>query len=215
MGNSKFTMNSLNIIVIIFSAILFFFTIAMVNMSSPFAQNEFFPIEGTELAVKHSNLEPDGLYKGPESTATLVLEGTFGNDWGTAVENGKIYLNEYAMTTVGLIVPEAVRVDAETYEKEVLLKNAMIRGKCASGELVVVEGFIMPTNFPKTNSLFKLYCMSDPLMRPDSDSRNILFIDPATGETVLTLEDQLYLEKSFEMKFIDKTLDEIREEAAA
>ena len=160
-------MNSLNIIVIIFSAILFFFTIAMVNMSSPFAQNEFFPIEGTELAVKHSNLEPDGLYKGTESTATLVLEGTFGNDWGTAVENGKIYLNEYAMTTVGLIVPEAVRVDMETYEKEVLLKNAMIRGKCASGELVVVEGFIMPTNFPKTNSLFKLYCMSDPLNHYD------------------------------------------------
>ena len=48
MGNAKFTMNSLVIIAIIFSAILFFFTIAMVDMANPYAQNEFYPIEGTD-----------------------------------------------------------------------------------------------------------------------------------------------------------------------
>ena len=86
MGNAKFTMNSLVIIAIIFSAILFFFTIAMVDMANPYAQNEFYPIEGTdELAIKHSSIEPNGIYRGSENAAVLVLEGTYGKDSGTTL----------------------------------------------------------------------------------------------------------------------------------
>ena len=162
MSNAKFTMNSLVIIAIIFSAILFFFTIAMVDMANPYAQNEFYPIEGTdELAIKHSSIEPNGIYRGGENTAVLVLEGTYGKDWGTTLAGEKLYLNEYDMTTVGMIIPEIVRVDINTLEKEILYKDAMIRGRCASGEMVCLEGYVMPSNFPETNSLLKFYSMSE------------------------------------------------------
>lgn len=215
MGNAKFTMNSLVIIVIIFSAILFFFTIAMVDMANPYAQNDYYPIEGTDLAVKHSSVDTNGLYRGPENTSVLVLEGTYGNDWGTTLSGDDLYLNEYSMTTVGLIIPEIVKVNVNTLDKEVLYKDAMIRGRCASGEMVCLEGYIMPTNFPKTNSLLKFYTMSDSDLRPEGNIVNILFIDPETGEVVFRMDDQPILEKSFELKYIERSLDEIREEAAA
>lgn len=216
MGNAKFTMNSLVIIVIIFSAILFFFTIAMVDMANPYAQNEFYPIEGTdELAIKHSSIEPNGIYRGGENTAVLVLEGTYGKDWGTTLAGEKLYLNEYDMTKVGMIIPEIVRVDINTLEKEILYKDAMIRGRCASGEMVCLEGYVMPSNFPETNSLLKFYSMSEKDLNPGANICNVIYIDPETGEAVLTLEEQPIIEKSFESKYIDCTLDEIREEAAA
>jgi len=216
MSNAKFTMNSLVIIAIIFSAILFFFTIAMVDMANPYAQNEFYPIEGTdELAIKHSSIEPNGIYRGNENTAVLVLEGTYGKDWGTTLAGEKLYLNEYDMTTVGMIIPEIVRVDINTLEKEILYKDAMIRGRCASGEMVCLEGYVMPSNFPETNSLLKFYSMSEKDLNPGANICNVTYIDPETGEAVLTLEEQPIIEKSFESKYIDCTLDEIREEAAA
>ena len=216
MGNAKFTMNSLVIIAIIFSAILFFFTIAMVDMANPYAQNEFYPIEGTdELAIKHSSIEPNGIYRGGENTAVLVLEGTYGKDWGTTLAGDKLYLNEYDMTTVGMIIPEIVRVDINTLEKEILYKDAMIRGRCASGEMVCLEGYVMPSNFPETNSLLKFYSMSEKDLDPGANICNVIYIDPETGEAVLTLEEQPIIEKSFESKYIDCTLDEIREEAAS
>ena len=216
MGNAKFTMNSLVIIAIIFSAILFFFTIAMVDMANPYAQNEFYPIEGTdELAIKHSSIEPNGIYRGSENTAVLVLEGTYGKDWGTTLAGEKLYLNEYDMTTVGMIIPEIVRVDINTLEKEILYKDAMIRGRCASGEMVCLEGYVMPSNFPETNSLLKFYSMSEKDLNPGANICNVTYIDPETGEAVLTLEEQPIIEKSFESKYIDCTLDEIRGEAAA
>ena len=215
MGNAKFTMNSLVIIVIIFSAMLFFFTITMVDMVNPYGQNDYYPIEGTDLAVKHSRIDPNGLYKGPENTAVLVLEGTFGNDWGTTLAGDELYLNEYYMTTVGLIIPEVVKVNVDTLEKEVLFKDAMIRGRCVSGEMVCLESYIVPSNSPKTNSLLKFYTMSDSNLRPDGNTSDIIFIDPATGEEVFRLEDQPIIEKTFSQEYLERSLDEIRKEAAA
>ena len=207
-------MNSLVIIVIIFSAILFFFTITMVDMVNPYGQNDYYPIEGTDLAVKYSRVEPDGIYKGPENTAVLVLEGIYGNDWGTTLTEDGLYLNEYCMTKVGMIVPEIVRVDINTFDKEVLYKDAMIRGRCASGEMVCLENYILPSNYPKTNSFLKLYTMSDPALSPGSDTASIVFIDPDSGEEVFRMDDQPILERSFAMKYLERSLDEIREEAA-
>lgn len=209
-------MNSLVIIAIIFSAMLFFFTIAMVDMANPYAQNDFYPIEGTDhLAIKHSSIEPNGIYRGSENTAVLVLEGTYGNDWGTTLSGESLYLNEYCMTTVGMIIPEIVRIDINTLEKKILYKNAMIRGHCASGEMVLIEGYVMPSNSPETNSLLRFYSMSDKDINPGSNICSILFMDPETGEVVFTLEKQPIIEKSFESKYLDRTLEEIREEAAA
>ena len=149
MGNSRLTVNGIMIIVIIFSAMLFFFTVTMVEMVNPYGQNEYQPIEGTDLAVKHSSVEVNGLYQGPESTAQLVLEGNFGNDWGTTLSGSSLYLNKYAITSLGLIIPEVIRVDTETHEEEVLYNDAIIRGRCASGEMVILTDYVMPTNYPQ------------------------------------------------------------------
>lgn len=214
MGNSKFTMNGMMIIVIIFSAILFFFTVTMVEMVNPYGQNEYQPIEGTDLAVKHSSVDVNGLYQGPESTAQLVLEGNFGNDWGTTLSGSDLYLNKYAITSLGLIIPEVVRVDTETHEEEVLYKDAIIRGRCASGEMVILTDYVMPTNYPDTNPMYKLYSMSSGVDLDDT-SLTVVFMDPETGEEVFSMEDKAFMEKTFRRKYEERTLDEIRGEAAA
>lgn len=214
MGNSRLTVNGMMIIVIIFSAILFFFTVTMVEMVNPYGQNEYQPIEGTDLAVKHSSVDVNGLYQGPESTAQLVLEGNFGNDWGTTLSGSDLYLNKYAITSLGLIIPEVVRVDTETHEEEVLYKDAIIRGRCASGEMVILTDYVMPTNYPDTNPMYKLYSMSSGVDLDDT-SLTVVFMDPETGEEVFSMEDKAFMEKTFQRKYEERTLDEIRGEAAA
>ena len=119
------------------------------------------------------------------------------------------------MTTVGMIIPEIVKVNVDTLEKEVLFKDAMIRGRCASGEMVCLESYIVPSNSPKTNSLLKFYTMSDTNLKPDGNTSDIIFIDPATGEEVFRLEDQPIIEKTFAQEYLERSLDEIRGEAAA
>ena len=214
MGNSRLTLNGIMIIVIIFSAMLFFFTVTMVEMVNPYGQNEFQPIEGTDLAVKHSSVDENGLYQGPESTAQLVLKGNFGNDWGTTLSGNSLYLNKYAITSLGLIIPEVVRVDTETHEEELLYKDAIIRGRCASGEMIILTDYVMPTNYPDTNPMLKLYSMSSGVDLDDK-TLTVVFMDPGTGEVLYSLEDRAFLEKTFQKKYEDRTLDEIREEAAA
>lgn len=214
MGNSRLTVNGIMIIVIIFSAMLFFFTVTMVEMVNPYGQNEFQPIEGTDLSVKHSSVDENGLYQGPESTAQLVLEGNFGNDWGTTLSGSSLYLNKYAITSLGLIIPEVVRVDTETHEEELLYKDAIIRGRCASGEMIILTDYVMPTNYPDTNPMLKLYSMSSGVDLDDK-TLTVVFMDPGTGEVLYSLEDRAFLEKTFQKKYEDRTLDEIREEAAA
>lgn len=215
MGNAKFSVNGMMIIVIIFSAILFFFTITMVEMVNPYGQNDYYKIEGTDLAVRHSSVDPNGIYKGPENSGVLVVEGNFSSDWGSMLSGSSLYINEYDITSMGLIIPEVVCVDTETFEKEVLYKDAMIRGRCASGEIVILTGYVMPTNYPDTNSLYKLYSMSSGEMSLKDSETTVLFMDPDTGEVVYSLEDKAFLEKTFQKKYADRTLDEIREEAAA
>ena len=78
MQENKFTANALVLVVIVFSAILFLFSIKVVDLSQHAAVNDFYPIEGTDLAVKYSSLSPNGLYQGGQTTGVLKLEGTFG-----------------------------------------------------------------------------------------------------------------------------------------
>ena len=129
-------MNSLILVVMIISAIFFFFSIKLFNMASRRAVNDFYPIEDTSYAVRYSNLQPSGIYEGGKTTGVLKLEGSFGYDWGAAAEDGDLYLNEYDHTDLGLTLSSVVRVDTGTFEKTVLLKDSVLRGRCASGELV-------------------------------------------------------------------------------
>ena len=75
MKSSKFTVNSLLIVIIIISAIGFFVTVTMTRMADRAAINEIVEIEGTDLSVRYSSLEKNGIYKGDENTGSLMLEG--------------------------------------------------------------------------------------------------------------------------------------------
>lgn len=215
MENPKFSLNALLIVVLIISVIAFFVTVTVTNAADPTAINEFYPIEGTDLGIKNSNLETNGIYRGNENSGTLMAEGNFGFDWGTSLVGDCLILNEYAVTSVGMLVSEVVKIDISTFDKEVLLKDAMIRGKCASGELVCLGGFLLPTSFPKTNSLLRFYSMTSKDLKTEGNSNLVLFLDPATGQTLYSLRDDQIMEKTFSEKYLDRTLDEIREEAAA
>ena len=106
MNRAKFTMNALVLVVTIFSALAFFFTVVMVNLADRSAVNEYIPIEGTDYAIRYSSLEPSGLYQGPENTCWLVTEGEFGSEWGACKVGGDLYLNEYRSTELGMLLQD-------------------------------------------------------------------------------------------------------------
>ena len=210
MNNTKFTMNSLVIIVIIFAAMGLFFTVKLVNMADRFPINEFVPIEDTDLAIKYSSLEPNGIYRGSENSGTLVIEGTFGYDWGSVLEGDTLFVNEYQSTDLGLLTSDLVKININTLEKEILIKDAVLRGKCSSGELVCLSGFIMPSSFPETNSLMKLYGMSSRDILPNGESAIVNYLDPADGTILYSVRDDEANTDKFEEKYLQTTLEEVK-----
>ncbi len=209
MNDTKFTANALVLVVAIFSAILLYVSVRVVDVSGQAAYKDYFPIEGTELGVRYSSLKPNGLYRGGENSDELVLEGTFGYDWGAAVEGNSLYLNEYTSTDLGVMLCRLDRVDLTTCGKEVLLRDAILRGRCASGELVCLTGYLMPVDYPATNPLCRLYAMAAPDVRTEGTGAAVLFLDPATGETVWSLWDDEALTDSFDSRYLSRTLQEV------
>ena len=207
--DTKFTANALVLVVAVFSALILLVSIKMVDMSQHEVSNEFYPIEGTDLSVRYSNLKPNGLYRGGQTTGELVLEGTFGHDWGAAAEGNTLYINEFTSTDVGVMLCQLVRLDLTTGEKEILLRDTILRGRCASGELVCLGGYLMPADFPATNSLCRLYAMSSPSIRPEGDSALVLFLDPATGAILWSQRDDEALTDVFESRYLARTLREV------
>lgn len=210
MRETKFTMNALVLVVIIFSAITFLFTIKMVDMADLSAINEFYPVEGTDVAVRYSTAYPNGIYKGDRTNGTLKVEGDFGQDWGVAVVGNSIIINEYTQTALGMMHCQLVQVDLNTFKKTVLYRDAMLQGKCASGELVCVKGFLMPSNFPKTNALCRLYALSSEDIRLEGDGATVLFLDPDTGEAVYSVRDDEALTDVMETRYLSRTLEEVK-----
>ena len=209
MRNSKFTLNMFILIVTIFSVLIFFFTLVIAHLADRSVINDFYQIEGTDLAIVYSSAKPNGIYQGLRTTAVLKKEGDYGHDWGVVLEGGELYINEYSYTTLGMMFTKVVRVNTEDYEEEVLFDNSILRGRCASGELVCLEGFIMPSAFPRTNSLCRLYSMAVSGLRPESSSVKVLFVDPEDASVVYSTEiDEV--SDDFEELFLERTLDEIR-----
>lgn len=207
--DTKFTTNALVLVAAVFSAILFLFSIKVVDLSHHEAMNEFFPIEGTDLAVRYSNLTPDGLYRGGQTTGTLVLEGTFGYDWGAAAEGNYLYINEYTSTDVGVMLCQLDRVDLNTGDKQVLLRDAILRGRCASGELVCLTGYLMPSDFPATNPLCQFYAMSAPQVRTDGRSAVVTYLDARTGEVLWSVRDDDAQSDDFDSRYLARTMAEV------
>ncbi|MBQ6067644.1 MAG: hypothetical protein IJK89_12590 [Clostridia bacterium] len=208
MNRTKFSMNALLVVVIIFSALAFVFTIVLVDLADRRAVNEYIPIEGTEYAIRYSSLEPNGLYKGPENTCTLVAEGNFGSDWGAFTVGGKLYLNEYTSTDLGVLLCSIVGVEMNTGEKTVLYRDTVLRGRCASGEPVCVRGAMLPADFPETNSLGRLYRLTQKNIASPNGGE-VLFLDPQTLSVVYTVPDDNVFSDGFAERYLQKPLAEV------
>lgn len=64
MNKAKFSLNAFIIIIIIFSAVLFFCTMTVSELADLRVINERYPVEGTDLAVRYSSGKENGIYKG-------------------------------------------------------------------------------------------------------------------------------------------------------
>lgn len=211
MNNTKFTMNALLVIVTVFSAIGLLFTVGLYDMGQHvYLINDYQAIEGTDLSIRYSTKDVSGIYRGPQNNDELVLEGNFGYDPGTTYSNGHLYLNEYRYTDTGLVLCDATCVDTDSFGKKVIMKNAMLRGLCASGELVCRGDCLLQSNMPETNSLCRLYAMTSSKLDPLSESATVLFIDPANGDIVYAAEDDSPSAEAFDERWLSRTLEEVR-----
>ena len=209
MNDSKFSLNALLIVLMVFSALGLFVTDKLYDMAGRMVvMYNYAPIEGTDLGIKYSTLEPSGIYRGPENNGELVAEGDFGYDWGAAVIGDQLYINEYSMTSVDMTLCDLVRIDTKTFDREVVQKNTILRGRCRSGELVCVGNAFLPSNKPEVNSLCKFYAMTSNEVRADSTIR-VLFIDPETGKVVYSVADSNALANVVKKRYLDHTLEEV------
>ena len=210
MNNTKFTMNALLVIVTVFSAIGLLFTVGIYDMGEHvYLITDYEPIEGTDLSIRYSTKEPSGIYRGQKINDELMLEGEFGYDMGTTYSEGKLYLNEYRYTDTGLVLCDAVCIDTDSFEKTVIMKNAMLRGRCASGELVCRGDCMLESNTPDANSLCWIYAMTSSKLDPLAEKTTVLFIDPASGDIVYTAADDTAA-KDFDERWLSRTLEEVR-----
>lgn len=208
MESPKFSLNAFILVVILFSALTFFVTVKLTGMADRTPVNRFTPIEGTELSIRYSSLEPNGIYSGSENVNTLRLAGNFGTDWGAAAVDSQLYLNEYRTTDLGIMLCDVVRVDTETFEKTILLRNAILRGRCVSGELVCVTGALLPANLPEQNALCRLYCV-DSGVSPSAERAAVAYLDPVDGSLIGVVQDANAMGEGFDARYLDRTRGEV------
>ena len=215
MRQSKFTFNAFLLIVLIFSVMAFFFThflSGMADVAWQAAVNDTYEIEGSNLSIRYSDKKPSGLYEGDQVNGELKVEGTFGHDWGVVLEGDHLYLNEYRSSTFGMTYCQLVRINIHTFEKEVLMRDTILRGQCSSGELVCVSNTLLPSMQPKTNELCRLYAMTASGIDPDRDGGTILFLDAVNTTVLYQTEDEEALTDVFEERYLNHSLEEIRKE---
>lgn len=211
MQNRKLTLNGILMILIVFSAIYLFATITAFRIMDPSVMNETYPIEGTDYAIRYSTFEPSGIIKGTNSnTAELVLEGNYGADWGAAAEGDTLYVNAYRATSFGLTLCDVVQIDLAGLKESPLFPNAVLRGRCTSGELVVVSGVMLPANYPDSNALCRLYAMGNTGLRQNNHGAEVLFFDPSSGEIVHRIPGTSAFSDDFEERYLNKTLEEVK-----
>ena len=209
MNSPKFTVNALLIVVTVFAAITLIVTVGIVNIKDPYPVNEFYHIEDTPYAVRYSTFNKNGICKGDESVSTLLLEGNFGTDWGIVKSGDSLFTNEYTSTDLGLVLCDLVKIDLDSFDKEILMNDTMLRGRCASGELVCIKGFLMPANSPETNPLCSLYSMTNPSIDPTRTEAEVIYLDPMTSEEVYSIKTPDAFSDSFDELFLETTLGEV------
>ena len=209
MNQSRFTLNAFLVAVICFSAIIFVVALVVPDVTDSTVTNDFYPIEGTDYAVVYSTKKPNGIYEGYRQTGELRLEGTFGHDWGIVYAEPYLYTNEYTATQLGLAHCNVVRIDLRSFEKEVLYGDAILRGQCASGELAIVTGFLMPSTFPETDSFCSLYAMTDPNIDMGGTTSHVVFVNPESASEVGAADVTDVDDDAFEEHYLARGLEEI------
>ena len=209
MKKTKFTMNALLLILLLFSALAFFCMVTLDRLASQFPVNEYIPIEGSAFAVRHSSVAPDGVCRGNKNTAELLVEGNFGSDWGAYANGDRLLLNEYRNSRFGYLFCNLTLVDAVAREKTLLYENTVLRGVCASGEPVCVRGALLPSVFPETNALCRLYRLAERSL-PARDDPEVLFLDPDTFRILYAVRDADVNGDAFAARYLARTLEEVR-----
>ena len=210
MNDSKFTSHSFVLVFAIVTAIFLFFSVKLVDLADHYATNDYYPIEGTEYAIRYSTLKTSGIYRGDKNTGTLMLEGLYGFDWGCVTEGDWLYINEYSRSDLGLLFCRVVRIDTRSFDKEVLMDNAILRGRCASGELVCLKNCLMPSSFPQTNALCALYAVTDGALRPEEEGADVVFLDAQSREELYSVHDGAAFDDGFDARYLARTLGEVR-----
>ncbi len=211
MENAKFSMNAFVLILIIFTAITLVFSVTVVNMAFRAPVDKTFPVEGTDVFVRYSSVMDSGIYEGYVSSGILRVKGQFGYEWGAVAEGNTLLINEYIWTDLGIVRCDLVRIDLETYEKTVVMRDAILRGRCQSGEAVCVTGIPLISSVPADNPLWKFYAISAPDVNPTKKGASVVFVDPATCGAVYGVWEPDALEDDvIESRYLAKTLDEVR-----
>ena len=100
-----------------------------------------------------------------------------------------------------------VCVDADTLQETVLLRDAVLRGRCASGELVCLSGVLLSANYPEENALCRLYSLTDTALT--QSGAKVCYLDPDSGQLLFELQDDT-AGADFEARFLERTLAEVR-----
>ena len=205
-------MNAFVLIVILAAALYLFVSVVVFDMAALNFRNDNFPVEDTGLYVRYQvkkTVDESGIYAGDYTGAELKIAGNFGYDWGLAVEGDTLYCNEYSTTRMGFLTCDVVKIDLNTFDKVVLYENTMLKGRCASGELVCMGEIVGANWFPKTNPFYTLYSSSLEKMKAETDFAIVRIIDPENGETVWTYEDSDALAKGREDYYLSSDLSEL------
>ena len=103
-----------------------------------------------------------------------------------------------------------VKIDLKTYEKTLVARDTMLRGRCSTGELVCVADAAVLSNVPADNPLWSLFAMSTKAVTPQKKGANVLLLDPVSGEVVYSVWETGAAEENFiEDRYVGKTLDEV------
>ena len=206
MNRSKFSFNAVLAVIAVFSAIILFVGITMVDMATILPVEDEYRIEDTDYFIRYSSFRPYGLYRWSE----LLCEGSFGYDWGACYTGDVLYCNEYKTTDFGLMAINVVKIDMTTYKKETLYRDAMIRGRCASGELVIFKGYVSPSWSPDVNPLRSVFAASDGDILPESDGATVCWFDTEKGTIVHSVKDPMAMSKGKENYYLSASLEEVK-----
>ena len=212
MNRTKFSMNAFLLIILLASGLYLFVSVVVYDMAAMNFRNDSYQLEDTGYYVRYITQRTDdrsGIYDGDHEWSKKLISGNFGYDWGAAVADDVLYCNEYHTTRMGFLTCDVVKIDLNTFEKEVLYKDTMMKGRCKSGELVCMGEIVGANWFPASNPLYKLYISSNDEMQAENDSAVVRIIDPASGKTVWEKRDDRALTSEREEYYLSSELSEV------